>query len=62
MPTEERNPDLAVDLHDVSKVYPGKVEALRGIRMQARSGEVFGLLGPKRVAKYIVWASSDPKV
>ena len=51
MPSEERNPDLAVDLHDVSKVYPGKVEALRGIRMEARSGEVFGLLGPNGAGK-----------
>ena len=51
-----RNPattagDLAVDLHDVRKVYRGKVEALRGISMQARRGEVFGLLGPNGAGK-----------
>ena len=51
MKSEERDPALAVDLHDVRKVYPGKVEALRGIRMQARPGEVFGLLGPNGAGK-----------
>ncbi len=51
MSTEERDPGLAVDLHDVRKVYPRKVEALRGIRMEARRGEVFGLLGPNGAGK-----------
>jgi len=43
--------EYAVDLHDVRKVYRGKVEALRGISMQARRGEVFGLLGPNGAGK-----------
>lgn len=43
--------DLAVDLHDVRKQYRGKVDALRGIEMQARRGEVFGLLGPNGAGK-----------
>ena len=43
--------DLAVDLHDVRKRYRGKVDALRGIEMQARRGEVFGLLGPNGAGK-----------
>ena len=51
MTTEEQDPGLAVDLHDVRKVYPRKVEALRGIQMQARHGEVFGLLGPNGAGK-----------
>lgn len=51
MKTDEQDPELAVDLHDVRKVYPKAVEALRGIRMQARHGEVFGLLGPNGAGK-----------
>ena len=51
MPTEEQDPTLAVDLHDVRKVYRGRIEALRGIKMQARRGEVFGLLGPNGAGK-----------
>ena len=43
--------DLAVDLHDVRKRYRGKIDALRGIRMQARRGEIFGLLGPNGAGK-----------
>ena len=50
MKTEE-DQDLAIDLYDVRKVYSGKVEALRGINMQARPGEVFGLLGPNGAGK-----------
>ena len=51
MSTDAHDPSLAVDLHDVRKVYPRKVEALRGIQMQARHGEVFGLLGPNGAGK-----------
>ncbi len=43
--------DLAIDLSDVRKVYRGGVEALRGIKMDARRGEVFGLLGPNGAGK-----------
>ncbi|MEE2971739.1 MAG: ABC transporter ATP-binding protein [Planctomycetota bacterium] len=42
---------LAIDLHDVRKTYPGRVEALRGVRMQSRRGEIFGLLGPNGAGK-----------
>jgi len=41
----------AIDLHDVQKVYKGKVHALRGINMQVHRGEVFGLLGPNGAGK-----------
>ena len=47
----ETNADLAVDLSHVRKVYRGGVEALRGIKMDARRGEVFGLLGPNGAGK-----------
>jgi ABC-2 type transport system ATP-binding protein len=42
---------LAIDLHDVTKIYGRKVHALRGINMQVRRGEVFGLLGPNGAGK-----------
>src|SRR5688572_25917505 len=42
---------LAIDLHDVAKIYKGKVHALQGIEMQVRRGEVFGLLGPNGAGK-----------
>jgi ABC-2 type transport system ATP-binding protein len=42
---------LAIDLHNVTKVYGRKVHALRGINMQVRRGEVFGLLGPNGAGK-----------
>ena len=45
------NGEYAIDLHDVSKIYKGKVHALRGIEMQVRPGEVFGLLGPNGAGK-----------
>ena len=42
---------LAIDLHDVTKVYKGQVHALQGIEMRVRRGEVFGLLGPNGAGK-----------
>ena len=48
-----RVPDdsLAIDLHEVSKTYKGKIDALCGIDMRVRRGEVFGLLGPNGAGK-----------
>ncbi|MEY3026371.1 MAG: hypothetical protein RLZZ238_1268 [Planctomycetota bacterium] len=43
--------ELAVDLTDVTKVYAGRVEALRGVSMAVRRGEIFGLLGPNGAGK-----------
>jgi ABC-2 type transport system ATP-binding protein len=43
--------DLALDLAHVSKVYPGRVQALHGIEMRVRRGEIFGLLGPNGAGK-----------
>src|SRR5687768_12949711 len=43
--------EMAIDLHHVTKIYRGKVMALRGIDMQVHRGEVFGLLGPNGAGK-----------
>ncbi|MCA9283570.1 MAG: ABC transporter ATP-binding protein [Phycisphaerales bacterium] len=42
---------LAIDLHDVRKVFGRKVHALRGVTMQVHRGEIFGLLGPNGAGK-----------
>jgi len=43
--------DLAIDLHNVEKIYRGRIHALRGIAMQVHRGEIFGLLGPNGAGK-----------
>ncbi|MFM8816416.1 MAG: ABC transporter ATP-binding protein, partial [Phycisphaerales bacterium] len=42
---------LALDLHDVTKTYRGRVQALRGVSISVREGEIFGLLGPNGAGK-----------
>jgi ABC-2 type transport system ATP-binding protein len=42
---------LSIDLKNVTKIYRGRVHALRGIEMHVRRGEVFGLLGPNGAGK-----------
>jgi ABC-2 type transport system ATP-binding protein len=40
-----------VEVRDLTKTYPGGVEAVRGISFSVAAGEVFGLLGPNGAGK-----------
>ena len=42
---------FAIDLIDVSKMYPRRVHALQGVEMRVGRGEIFGLLGPNGAGK-----------
>src|SRR4029453_17662688 len=40
-----------IEVSQLKKVYPGGVEAVKGIDFEVSSGEVFGLLGPNGAGK-----------
>jgi len=40
-----------IQVEELSKVYPGGVEAVKGISFEVGAGEVFGLLGPNGAGK-----------
>jgi ABC-2 type transport system ATP-binding protein len=50
MQTIEPNQDIALEVKGLVKSY-GKVQALRGIDLQVRRGEIFGFLGPNGAGK-----------
>ena len=41
----------AIEAHELSKTYPGGVQAIDGIGFEVGAGEVFGLLGPNGAGK-----------
>jgi ABC-2 type transport system ATP-binding protein len=41
----------AIEVHNLSKTYPGGVHAVRGINFSVEPGEAFGLLGPNGAGK-----------
>jgi ABC-2 type transport system ATP-binding protein len=43
--------DDAVVVSDLTKTYPGPVEAVRGLSFRVGAGEIFGLLGPNGAGK-----------
>ena len=36
----------AISVRQLAKIYPGGVEAVKGIDFEVAPGEIFGLLGP----------------
>src|SRR5262249_58896254 len=41
----------AIEVHGLSKTYPGGVEAVKAIDFEVAPGEMFGLLGPNGAGK-----------
>jgi ABC-2 type transport system ATP-binding protein len=41
----------AINIHNLSKIYPGGVKALQGISLDIKAGSFFGLLGPNGAGK-----------
>src|SRR5438477_12083345 len=42
---------LAIQVHALTKTYPGGVEAVKAVDFDVEPGEVFGLLGPNGAGK-----------
>src|SRR3954468_22391146 len=49
--TTHTNGHPAVEVHQLTKTYPGGVEAVKAIDFTVAPGEVFGLLGPNGAGK-----------
>jgi len=41
----------AIEVHQLSKTYPGGIRAVKGVDFEVASGEVFGMLGPNGAGK-----------
>jgi ABC-2 type transport system ATP-binding protein len=41
----------AIEVSELTKTYPGGVEAVKGVDFEVRAGEVFGVLGPNGAGK-----------
>ena len=46
-----RETPIEIEARELSKTYPGGVEAVRGIQLEVAAGEAFGLLGPNGAGK-----------
>jgi ABC-2 type transport system ATP-binding protein len=54
MPSSQSVPRVdqpAIEVRKLRKIYPGGVEAVKGIAFEVAAGEVFGLLGPNGAGK-----------